>query len=93
MVSVFVRTALGDWSNPEYDSLLDQAARELDPEIRKDLYKQAEKILVEADAVIMPLFYYGAAIATRPYSERTFPAFGAPDIAKWRLIAADEPQL
>ena len=30
----------------------------------------------------MPLFYYGSAIATKPYLERTFPAFGAPDIAK-----------
>jgi hypothetical protein len=41
----------------------------------------------------MPLFYLVSAIVTKPYLERTFPAFGAPDIAKWRLLPADGPQL
>jgi len=84
------RLRLGDWSNQKFDSLLDEASRELDPKIRRGLYKQAEKILVETDAVIMPLFYYGSAIATKPYLQRTFPSFGAPDIAKWRLLPEDD---
>ncbi len=50
--------------------------RELDPNRRKARTHR-------------PLFYYGAAIATKPYLERTFPAFGAPDIATWRLESAD----
>jgi len=85
-----LQAALGGWSNQKFDSLLDEASRELDPEIRRDLYKQAEKILVETDAVIMPLFYSGSAIATKPYLQRTFPSFGAPNIAKWRLLPEDD---
>jgi len=36
-----------DWSNPEFDRLVEEAAAELDPERRKSLYRQAEKIMVE----------------------------------------------
>ena len=64
----------GGWNNPTYEGLLDQAARTADPADRKALYKQAEEILVETDAVMLPLYFYVSAIATRPYLERTFPA-------------------
>ncbi len=74
------------WRDQTFDSLVEEAARELDPQRRKDLYQQADRILVETDAVIMPLFYYGSSIATKPYLQRTFPSFGAPDIARWRLL-------
>lgn len=88
---VHIRGALGGWIDSNYDKLVDRLSREQQPAVRISLCTQAERILVETDAVIMPLFYYGAAIVTKPYLERTFPSFGAPDIAKWRLLPADRP--
>jgi peptide/nickel transport system substrate-binding protein len=41
--------------NPEYDALIDQAGRELDPEERTDLLWQAQRILAE-DLPYIPLF-------------------------------------
>jgi oligopeptide transport system substrate-binding protein len=43
--------------NPAYDALLEQAARELDPEARFELLNQAEAMLL-ADAPICPIYYY-----------------------------------
>jgi len=80
------RGRYGGWTNATYESLLDQMAQETDPDARKALYKQAEEILVETDAVMMPLYYYVSAITTKPYLERTYPSFGAFDIATWRII-------
>ncbi|NBD35155.1 MAG: hypothetical protein GVY30_04050, partial [Chloroflexi bacterium] len=77
----------GDWSNTTYEDLLNQAAREQDPEARKELYKQAEEILVETDAVMLPLYYYTHVDITKPYLERPHgPSFG--DIATWRMTKA-----
>jgi oligopeptide transport system substrate-binding protein len=54
-----LRVALGNWDNTTYDSLISQAAGTSDPNLRKSLYKQAEEILVETDAVIWPIHYSG----------------------------------
>jgi len=45
------------WKNPKYDQILEQAARELDPQKREKLYDEAQKILCETDLPIMPLFW------------------------------------
>jgi oligopeptide transport system substrate-binding protein len=47
----------GRWKNPHYDQLLDQAARESDPAKRTALYNQAQKLLTETDAAIVPLYW------------------------------------
>jgi oligopeptide transport system substrate-binding protein len=78
------RSRFGNWTNATYDSLVDQAAREQDPNVRKSLYKQAEKILVETDAVMLPLYFYASVTASKPYLERTYPA-SHPHIADWRI--------
>lgn len=77
--------AYGGWHNATYESLLDLAARETDPDIRKDLYKQAERILVETDVVMMPLYYYTSVKAVKSYLERTSSAIGGFDISTWRI--------
>lgn len=78
------RSALGNWYNAFYESLLSQAAREQNPDIRRMLYRQAEEILVETDAVMLPLYYYTSTVAVKPYLERTFVP-GFPDFATWRI--------
>jgi hypothetical protein len=79
------RGAFGGWSNPTYESLVAQAAREQDPDTRKALYKQAEEILVETEAVMIPLYYSTSVLAVKPYLERTYAAGGSIDIATWRI--------
>ena len=43
----------GGWDNATYDDYLDQAARSQVQDTRKALFKQAEEILVETDAVTL----------------------------------------
>ncbi len=79
------RGAYGGWYNTTYEGLLDQAARTSDPSARAALYKQAEEILVETDAVMIPLYYDASVVAVKPYLERTYAAGGEFDIATWRI--------
>lgn len=44
------------WKNPKYDSLIEQAATEPDKEKRRNLYSEAQKILVEEDVPLIPLY-------------------------------------
>ena len=44
------------WSDPRYDALIAQAARELDREQRFDLFRRAEQILVSEQTPICPLY-------------------------------------
>lgn len=74
------------WSSPEFDALVSQAARETDVLKRRQLYSRAEKILVEQDAVIIPLVWSQRASLTRPRIERTHAVMEGYDrIEDWRL--------
>jgi oligopeptide transport system substrate-binding protein len=80
-----IRNRYGNWTNATYDSLLDQAAHTQDATTRQSLYKQAEKILVETDAVMIPLYHFTSVIAAKPYLERTY-SVNSYDISTWRLM-------
>lgn len=56
----------GNYSNPALDSLLEQAAVELDEAVRVELYQQAEKIVVD-DAPCLPLWFGQNYVLVRPY--------------------------
>lgn len=45
------------WGSPSYDALLKQAAITADPEARKELFQQAETILIE-EMPFIPLYFY-----------------------------------
>ncbi|WP_242838448.1 peptide ABC transporter substrate-binding protein [Clostridium ihumii] len=45
------------WSNAKYDELIKNANRSIDEDERTELFKQAEKILIEEDGVISPLIW------------------------------------
>ncbi len=45
------------YNNPDYDALLDRAARELDPAKRMELLRQAEELML-FEAPLVPIFYY-----------------------------------
>jgi len=46
----------GFWKNPEFDALIEEARGETEPDERKALYEQAQHILAEDGAVIIPYF-------------------------------------
>jgi oligopeptide transport system substrate-binding protein len=46
------------YANPAYDALLDRAAGETDPRSRMELLSQAERMLVEEELPLIPLFQY-----------------------------------
>ncbi|MCL5998931.1 MAG: ABC transporter substrate-binding protein [Chloroflexi bacterium] len=54
------RVAFGNWQNATYNGILAQALATSDPGIRRQLYKQAEQILVGTDVVMLPMHYSGA---------------------------------
>ena len=45
-----------NWGNPEFDKLIEQGAAELDAAKRVEIYKRAQKILVETDIPVFPVF-------------------------------------
>jgi len=46
------------WCNPEYDRLIADSARELDPAKRLDILRRAEDLLVKSAVAVAPIYYY-----------------------------------
>jgi oligopeptide transport system substrate-binding protein len=46
------------WSNATYDALIDEAAREPDPDKRFAIFRKAEELLITGDSPIFPLYYF-----------------------------------
>ena len=74
-----------NWANPKFDELVDQAAAETDLQKRHDLYVEAEKILVEEDAAIMPIYWYTVVEITKPNVKRTYGTGGQQAYEKWSI--------
>ena len=55
------------WKNPRYDELIARASTEFDPAKRVALYDQAQRILCETDAAILPLYNYTQASLAKPW--------------------------
>lgn len=47
----------GKYSSPEYDKLIADSIVEVDPQKRQDMLVKAEKLLVEQDAPVSPLYF------------------------------------
>ncbi|MSP83216.1 MAG: hypothetical protein EXQ94_09850 [Alphaproteobacteria bacterium] len=44
------------WYRDDYDALLDQAAATIDPDARRKIYQEAQRLLAEEGGVIIPMF-------------------------------------
>lgn len=55
----------GNFNNAEYDKLVEDAKSETDTAKRAGMLEKAEKILVEQNMIISPLYYGGSAILTK----------------------------
>jgi oligopeptide transport system substrate-binding protein len=75
-----------NYNNPAYDALVEQAARETDPDVRLDLYRQAETLLVDTDTAIAPIYFYTIVNLTKPYVVRTFAPLGGEHWEQWDIL-------
>jgi len=75
-----------NYYNADYDALVEQAARETDPAIRLDLYRQAETLFCDVDAGIAPIYYYTIVNLTKPYVVRTFAPLGGEHWDMWDIL-------
>jgi oligopeptide transport system substrate-binding protein len=69
----------------EFDRLTREAGSEQDPEKRKELYRQAEKILSEEECAYAPIYYYTIVRMTKPWLTREFATAGGDHFDRWTI--------
>lgn len=69
----------------EFDRLTDEARVEQDPEVRKQLYFDAERLLSEVEAAYIPIYYYTTMQMTKPYLDRDYASLGPNHIYWWTI--------
>jgi oligopeptide transport system substrate-binding protein len=74
------------WKDDKFEALVKQAAVEMDPAKRIELYAQAEQILVSDDAVMIPIYWYTNVRLTQPWIKRTFSVGGHELFYNWEVL-------
>ena len=69
----------------EFDRLVVEAAAEMDPERRRELYAQAEDILAREEVAAAFLFHHATNVITQPWLTRDYPTLGGADWSGWRI--------
>lgn len=77
----------GGYQNDQYDQLITDAQAEADPAARLELMQEAERLLVEEDAAVAPIFFDGEAELIRSSIKNyvDHPYGGGIDLSLWRL--------
>jgi oligopeptide transport system substrate-binding protein len=79
---------ISGYSNPELEDLLARAAAESDVERSLELYRQAERVVVDA-APCLPLIYGSNQVLVKPYVSGFVPnPLGVPDLT---VVSVDRP--
>jgi oligopeptide transport system substrate-binding protein len=73
------------WDDERFRELVDQAMIEFDFATRNALWQEAEKIMLDDYAAVMPIFHYDNNALLLPEIEAVFPPFGSPPLKHWRL--------
>jgi oligopeptide transport system substrate-binding protein len=73
------------WDDEEFRDLVDQALLEDDPDVRADLWQQAEDILLNRHTAVVPIFHYDRNSLIRPDIDAMFPPFGSPKVQFWSM--------
>lgn len=71
------------FNSPEYDALVEQARLETDVDTRRELYAQAEEILVDEFAAIAPIYWYTTNQLVKPYVEAPTSVTGNQSYYDW----------
>lgn len=73
------------YHSDEFDSLIDRAAVATDQDEREALYVQAERLLVEEDMGIIPMFFPADNRVTKPRLNRVEGTFRQPEFWNWTI--------
>jgi oligopeptide transport system substrate-binding protein len=71
--------------NADYDRLVAEAAIEQDPEKRRSMYAEAEKILVEDEAGVVPIYWVSDHLLIKPYLKPIISGSFNREFWKWTL--------
>ena len=74
------------WKNEKFEALVKQAATEMDPKKRVELYAQAEQIAMVDDAIMIPIYWYTNVAVTQPWIKRTFSLGGHQLFFNWEVL-------
>ncbi|SET64286.1 peptide ABC transporter substrate-binding protein [Paenibacillus sp. NFR01] len=75
------------YANPEYDKLINDAKTNSDPAKRQEDFAAAEKMLIQDDQVLIPIYYYTNNSLTKPYLKGvTLDFSGAIDLTRGYLL-------
>jgi oligopeptide transport system substrate-binding protein len=69
----------------EFDKLTEEAGRHTDQEVRKELYREAERILVEEEAAYAPVYYWTRVVLNKPWVNRTYQQLGGEHWDRWTI--------
>lgn len=88
LYDVFHSTALTDthWSSPEFDALVEAARETDDIDERRELYAQAENLLIYEDAAIIPFYWYVKIQMIAPTVEATYALDNAENLWEWSIV-------
>ncbi|MFQ6001021.1 MAG: hypothetical protein ACE5LG_05070, partial [Anaerolineae bacterium] len=71
------------WDDETFRDLVDQALVETDPEAREALWQQAEKIMLDDYAMVVPIFHYDRTGLVKSGINYEFPPFGQAHFIFW----------
>jgi oligopeptide transport system substrate-binding protein len=74
-----------NWKDAKYEDLVKKAALEKDAATRASLYAQAEKILVNDAAALIPVYWYARGVLTQPWIKRTVAFTGRERYERWQI--------
>lgn len=73
------------WHHAEFDRLVEEARAATDAGKRRELYRQAEKVLCVDEAAIAPIFHSTRTVCAKPYVAGSFSPLGYQRIQQWSL--------
>ena len=73
------------WDNAEFGKAVEDAQKSQEPAERKKLYRRAEQILTEEQAVIAPIYFYTSPTLAKPYLKFSSAPLGGNHIRDWSL--------
>ena len=71
--------------NDEFDALVLEAAFETDSATREELYAEAERLLIDENAAIAPIYYYTAIRMFKPWVTPVLSPISGDPIAEWTI--------
>jgi len=74
------------WDDVRYRQLIGMTLTETNQISRTAYFQEADQILVEDKAVVIPLFFYDRTSLVKSDIIFEYPPFGAPHLMKWELI-------